>query len=1628
MIILDGRLSQDPNGQTLQYEWEELSSSNLVLSSSIEKGVAEFIAPEVVMNTSYELKLTVTTEDGRQSSDTLTVQVSPDQVPLLKQKPVANAGPDLIVDIGDTVSVDYSESFDPDGSSLNFKWSWSYNLQDTEFVGSQVLEFTAPDVTDTTTIVLTLTVTDDDGLQDIDYVRVTVNGTSGEVQNYAPVASAGLDQTVNIGDVVVLDASETKDPEHNELSINWSSVTDNTISLTLDQNPNLVSFIAPDTQYTSNLTFKVTATDDQGNASTDEVSVRILGREALPAPTVPAADVIVVMDESVSMTGEQLWIGETIRPLHDSLVVRGIGNGTMQNRYGLIGFGTNEYSVKTFSVGGEQYGTAHEFISATQTLQTEGGAEDGWLAVSYALDNYQHRGASALNIILVTDEDRDEVDASVNYDSTLASLQAHNALLNAVVKAKFYCGDGREAIGMDASGIGYLANGQGGFETCSNARVENYSNDNDAATTVENYVNLAMASGGAAWDVIALRYGGHFAQSFTQAIIDIKTQEISTQIPLGKYQAIIDTDPQPAQLNEVISLDGSRSQVADGEPGITLYEWDLDLDGSFEIQGITTSVSFAQTGVYPVRLRVSNEGLGIYSDIVTVDLVVAESDLINRPSIITSEPVTHVLDSQTYNYQLTAQDKHSDVTYQLISQIDGMSVDVTTGEISWSNPVQGEYEVSVQAIDDKGLSDTQIYTLTVTHINLAPKIISAHKLDAYENAAYQYQVYAWDPEYETLTFALETAPDRMTIDSVTGVINWSPLIADIGKHTVTVTVTDPWGLFNTQSYELTVHNVNDGPIITSDAVINAIEDAAYGYSVTFSDLDIGIDLEEQHTFSLNVFPVGMQVNTVTGELSWLPTNDQVGNHNVQVKVTDLDGLSNTQNYTVTVMNVNDAPVITSTQVTQVNERENYYYNVDANDIDVGDKLSYALTTSPTGMSIDANSGIINWVPEIAQIGTHNVIVSVKDIAEAEDTQSYVITVNNVDDAPNIISTAVISINERAIYQYDVNATDLDVGEVLVYSLTEFPSGMSINSNSGLISWVPTSEQLGSHSVKVLVTDTDNLTDTQNYYVQVQNVNDAPSFSTQPILEINERANYDYDADAQDQDPSDSLTYSLQTAPIGMSISSYYGRVSWTPTSDQLGSHEVVLVVTDQGGLTDTQSYNIQVKNVDDAPNIVSAAVTSVPERETYIYDVNATDIDIDDALTYSLNESPTGMTINETTGEISWLTSADLLGSHRVTVLVTDLTHLTDTQTFNVSVTDVNEPPSITSSAITTVNEYESYVYDVNATDPDPSESLTYSLIAAPQGMSISSNSGYISWTPEAHQVGDHDITVRVTDKGGLTDEQNYALTVVNQEFAPEIISTPITYLYLGDVYYYYTVMATDKDFGDVLSYSLLTKPDNMMINATTGGITWLPNTEDQGAVNVSVQVEDASGLTDVQNYSINVIGVSALSASYETDENTALDITLDATDIMGDELLYSLNSQPINGSIIGEGKNIIYLPNKHFEGEDSFEFTANNDYGQSASAIITINVIAKNDPPKILSTPTTKHVLRQEQTDAIPLVVTNWQQVQLSDLGSDSLAKWEFEEGGELARQVAHSQPSALIGDFDIGSLLSRSLKIKKA
>jgi hypothetical protein len=169
--------------------------------------------------------------------------------------------------------------------------------------------------------------------------------------------------------------------------------------------------------------------------------------------------------------------------------------------------------------------TSADFNSATGNLLLNGGTEDGYDGIQYFFDNYALRTGAATNVILVTDEDRDEFDSTVNKASIQQALSDNNALLNSVVNASFRCGDGSSALGIDASGNGFKADGAGGFSVCSGGTAIS-----GFGSTLSDYVDVALASGGAAWDLNQLRAGGNTATSFANAFIDVKVTEIKDEV------------------------------------------------------------------------------------------------------------------------------------------------------------------------------------------------------------------------------------------------------------------------------------------------------------------------------------------------------------------------------------------------------------------------------------------------------------------------------------------------------------------------------------------------------------------------------------------------------------------------------------------------------------------------------------------------------------------------------------------------------------------------------------------------------------------------------------------------------------------------------------------------------------------------------------------------------------------------------------------------------------------------------------------------------------------------------------------------------------------------------------------
>jgi hypothetical protein len=300
---------------------------------------------------------------------------------------------------------------------------------------------------------------------------------------------------------------------------------------------------------------------------------------------------------------------------------------------------------------------------------------------------------------------------------------------------------------------------------------------------------------------------------------------------------------------------------------------------------------------------------------------------------------------------------------------------------------------------------------------------------------------------------------------------------------------------------------------------------------------------------------------------------------------------------------------------------------------------------------------------------------------------------------------------------------------------------------------------------------------------------------------------------------------------------------------------VTIQVADASGNSDTQTFTITVAEaVNAAPEITSTPVTTSTEGERYTYKVEVEDAD-NDTLAYFLTIGPDGMTMDEATGVIYWTPSGTQAGSHEIVITVSDGRDGSDTQNFTIDVEEsINNTPDIVSSPVTTGTKDELYEYDVEATDAD-NDTLTYSLTVFPEGMVVDSSTGVISWTPSATQVGSHDVTVEVDDGRYGIDTQSFTIEVA--EFAnnaPVITSAPVTDGRLNDAYKY-KVEATDAD-ADALTFSLVTFPEGMAIDANTGVIGWEPATAQFGGNEVVVQVADGRGGADTQSFTINVTGI----------------------------------------------------------------------------------------------------------------------------------------------------------------------------
>jgi hypothetical protein len=167
-------------------------------------------------------------------------------------------------------------------------------------------------------------------------------------------------------------------------------------------------------------------------------------------------------------------------------------------------------------------------------------------------------------------------------------------------------------------------------------------------------------------------------------------------------------------------------------------------------------------------------------------------------------------------------------------------------------------------------------------------------------------------------------------------------------------------------------------------------------------------------------------------------------------------------------------------------------------------------------------------------------------------------------------------------------------------------------------------------------------------------NEPPVFTSTPVTSINEDSNYNYTVTAQDND-GDILTYLAIQKPTWLSFSSSTNILSGRPTNSEVGIYDITYRVSD-GSDYDEQSFQLTVINVNDLPVITSTPTTTVCIGETYLYELNATDEDAGDVLTYSYLIKPAWLTFTNDTdkGILYGSPSQANLGSNAVILKVND--------------------------------------------------------------------------------------------------------------------------------------------------------------------------------------------------------------------------------------------------------------------------------------------------------------------------------------------------------------------------------------
>lgn len=421
----------------------------------------------------------------------------------------------------------------------------------------------------------------------------------------------------------------------------------------------------------------------------------------------------------------------------------------------------------------------------------------------------------------------------------------------------------------------------------------------------------------------------------------------------------------------------------------------------------------------------------------------------------------------------------------------------------------------------------------------------------------------------------------------------TPQNDDVGLLVVNIKAVDNLGASVDFNLEVKVLDVNDPPYVNTILQPQSVlQDKDYSLILP-EDAFLDIDKEENLVYSTNA-PAWLSFDSETLRFTGKPSNAEVGEHQIKVIVTDKGNVTAEQNFVLEVLNLNDAPIanilLTDKSVMQNND---FIFTIEENtfiDIDKDDFIAQITVNIPEWLTYNADTKTISGTTDNSVVGNHTIEITATDNYLASTTQTFMLSVYNVNDAP-IVGTILIdkTVLQDKLFEFTIPTdafVDIDMNDYISEYQVVIPEWLTYDVQNKKIKGTPKNAEVGEYSIEIIGIDNFEASAKQIFTLEVINVNDAPvlmssianqTVTAQSTLDVTFANDLFIDIDKDD-----AITYSVslnsQALPQWITFDAELLKISFNPTNDNVGVWNIVVTATDMNSASVSTNFEIEVKS------------------------------------------------------------------------------------------------------------------------------------------------------------------------------------------------------------------------------------------------------------------------------------------------------------------------------------------------------------------------------------------------------------------------------------------------------------------